>query len=151
GVHRAPDRSRPPRRQALAAQHARSRALAAGAAGLTPAWRGSLPAQGGGLERGVAPAGVGRVDGDPGSDYLIYAVEDRLIEPHLGCAELRVEVLDRARADDGGGHGGVVDHERERHLDQRDARLFGELRERRGGLELWLVDGQREVGALRAQ
>jgi len=33
----------------------------------------------------------------------------------------------------------VVEDERERHLDQRQARLLGDLRERVGGLELALV------------
>ena len=43
----------------------------------------------------------------------------------------------------------MADHEGERHVDQRDAGVLGQLGERVGGVELGLVGGQREVIALR--
>jgi hypothetical protein len=41
----------------------------------------------------------------------------------------------------------VVEHERERELDQRAAGLLGELGQLLGGVELALVLREREVGA----
>ncbi len=49
----------------------------------------------------------------------------------------------RARADDGRRDGGVVEHEREREVDQRQPGLVGERGERVDGLELALVGGDR--------
>ena len=107
-----------------------------------------LPPPRGGGERGVGEAGVGGVDGEAGGDDLIDAVEEGFVELHVGGAELRVELLERARSDDRGGDRGVADDEGEREMDQRDAGLIGELRERVGGLELGLIGGDREVIAL---
>src|SRR5215217_4819515 len=56
-------------------------------------------------------------------------------------------MLHRPRADDRGGHGRVADHEGQRHLDQRHARLVRQLAQSIGGVELALVAGQRHVVA----
>jgi hypothetical protein len=56
-------------------------------------------------------------------------------------------VLHGARADDRGGDRRVAQHERERHVDQRQAGLLGQLGERLGCVELALVGGDREVVA----
>ena len=56
-------------------------------------------------------------------------------------------MLHRARADDRGGDRGVAHDERDRHLDQRDPGLLGELGELLGGVELALVGRDRQVEA----
>src|SRR3954447_10468594 len=58
-------------------------------------------------------------------------------------------MLHGARPDDGARHRRVVDHPRDRDLDQRDAGLVGEYAQLVGGLELALVAGQAEVIAAR--
>ena len=59
---------------------------------------GPLPSEGLGGERGVRPAGVRRVDVRSGRDDLVDAVQQRVVERDVGGAELRLELLDRARA-----------------------------------------------------
>ena len=90
-------------------------------------------------ERGWLPAGVGRVEGDARRHDLVDPVERRLIEPELDGAELRLELLHRARPDDRARHGRMLEHEREREVDEADPELLGELRELLGGGELGLV------------
>src|SRR3954452_21380130 len=105
------------------------------------------PPAGGGCEVGGLPAAVGRVDVRAGRDDLVDAVEDRGVELYVGGAELRVEVVHRARPDDRGGHRRVIDDEGEREVDERQPRRLGELRELLGRLELALVRRDREVVA----
>src|SRR3954447_12719179 len=105
------------------------------------------PPAGGGREVGVLPAAVGRVDVRAGRDDLVDAVQDRRVELDVGGAELRLEVIHRARPDDRRRHRRVVDHEGEREVDERQPRRLGELRELLGRLELALVRRDREVVA----
>ena len=109
--------------------------------------RTALAAAPGGLEDLLAVAGVGGVEGDAGADDLVDAVEDRGVERDVGGGQLALELLHRARADDRGGHGGVVDDEGDGQLDQRHARVVGHLRELLDRLELALVLRQRHVEA----
>src|SRR3954451_18266583 len=97
------------------------------------------------LEVRVLPAAVLQAHVDARRDDLVDAVEDRPGERHVRGAELGLEVAHRPRSDDRGRDRRMVDHERERELDQRHPRLLGELRERLGGVELALVGGNREV------
>jgi hypothetical protein len=76
------------------------------------------------------------------------AVEDRLVEDHVGRGELALQLLHGSWTDDRRRDGGVVEHEGDRELDERDPGLFGELREFFDGIELALVAGLGEVEAL---
>ena len=79
-----------------------------------------------GVERRVLPTLVGRVDGRPGRDDLVDPVEHVGGQLDVGRAELGLEMLHRARPDDRRRHRRVADDEREREMDQADARLLGE-------------------------
>ena len=67
------------------------------------------------------------VDVDARRDDLVDPVQHVVGQRHVGRGQLRLEVLHRPRADDRRGHRRVADHERERHLDQRDPGLVGQL------------------------
>ena len=101
-----------------------------------------------GLQRRVGPALIVGVDVPARRDDLVDAVEHVVRQLDVGRGQLRLEVLHRARADDGRGHGGMADHEGQRHLDQRDAGLVGQAAEGVGRVELGLVLGQRQVVAV---
>src|SRR3954447_4214324 len=77
--------------------------------------RGSAAA-GGGLQRWAGPAVVGRVEGDPGGDDLVDAVQDVVGEHDVGGRELGFEVIHGSRPDDRGGDGRVAQDEGDRHL-----------------------------------
>src|SRR5688572_21708948 len=106
-----------------------------------------LPAAQGWLERPLPVAGVGGVEVDAGADDRVDAVERRGVEGDFGGGELALELLHRARADDGGGHARVVGDERDGELDQRDAGVVGDAGELLDRFELALVLGQRHVEA----
>ena len=84
----------------------------------------------------------------PGRNDLVDPVEDVIGELDLGRAQLALEVLHRARADDRRGDRRVADHEGERHLDQAEAGLLRDGGQGVGGVELALVLRQRHVVAL---
>ena len=69
------------------------------------------------------------------------------LEGDLGRGELALELLHGARADDRRRDRGVVDHERDRQLDHRQAGVLGDLGQLLDRLELALVLGQRHVVA----
>src|SRR3954452_20889712 len=91
------------------------------------------------------PPRVGRVDVGAGRDELVDAVEQRGVDDDVCGGELALEMLHRARTDDRGRHGGMVEHERDGELDQRHAACLGELRELVDDVELGLVARQRKV------
>ena len=77
----------------------------------------------------------------PGGTISSMRSSTRLVEDDVGGGELALELLHRARPDQRRGDGGVVEHEGDRELDERDARLVGELGEFLDGVELALVGG----------
>src|SRR5580693_6045389 len=87
-------------------------------------------------EPGPVPTGVALVDVGARRDDLVDAVEHVRAQLALERRQLALELLDRARADDRGGDGGVVGDERERHLYQRHTGLLRKLAQRLRGLEL---------------
>ncbi len=107
----------------------------------------ALPRRGGGVGRRhrrraaaasagfVHPASVG-LTVVPGATISSIRSSSASVELRLRGAELGLELLHRARADDRRRHGRMADDEGERHVDQRDARLVRQPRERVGGLEL---------------
>src|SRR4051812_35727895 len=105
--------------------------MVAGATPLAPA-RGRL-------EPGVVERVVDRIDGRAGQDDLVDAIQHRFIQRDLRGGELALELLHRPWSDDGRGDRRVVEHEADGELDQREAGLFGELRELLDGVELALV------------
>ena len=94
------------------------------------------------LEYVLAVAGVGGVEVDTRANDLVDAVEDRGVERDVGGGQLAVELLHGPRADDRRRHGRVVRDEGDRQLDQRDARVVGDLGELLDRFELALVLGQ---------
>ena len=91
---------------------------------------------------------VDRVDGRSWRDDLVDAVEDRGVEDDVAGRELGFELLHGARAEDGGSDGWVVEHEGDRHLDERDSNLVCEDGELLDGVELALIRRLGEIEAL---
>jgi hypothetical protein len=81
------------------------------------------------LEDLLAVAGVGGGEVDAGVDDLVDALEDRALGRDAGGGQLAVELLHRARSDDHRGHRRMVDDEGDGQLDERNARIVGDLRE----------------------
>src|SRR4051794_9402893 len=109
---------------------------------------GGLAAPCGGVQRWVVEGVVDRVDGDAWGDDLVDAVKHGVVEDDVRCGELALELLHGPRADDRRGDGGVVEHEGDRELDERDAGMLGELGELLDGVELSMVERLGEVEAL---
>jgi hypothetical protein len=74
---------------------------------------------------GPAPAIVRGIDVGTGRDDLIDAVEQPLVHDGVGGGKLAFELVHRARSDDRGGYRRMIDHERNGHLDKRQAGLLG--------------------------
>jgi hypothetical protein len=66
----------------------------------------------------------------PGGTISSMRSSTAWVEEDVGRGELAFELLHGARPDQRRGDGRVVEHERDRDLDVRDAGLVGELRER---------------------
>jgi hypothetical protein len=64
-----------------------------------------------------------------------------VVEDDVRRGELALELLHGARPDEGGADGGMVEHEGDRELDERDPRFIGQLGELLDGVELALVGG----------
>jgi hypothetical protein len=88
------------------------------------------------------------VDGRAGRDDPVDAVQHRLVEGDVGRGELAVELLHGPRPKQRRGDGGMLEHERDRELDERDPRFVGELGELLDGIQLPLVGRLREIEAL---
>ena len=116
--------------------------------GYGPALLRGLPPPRRRLQRRVLPAAVGRVDVHPRRDDLVDPVQQRVLDDEVRRGQLTLELLHRPRADDRRGDRRVPRDPRDRQLDERDARLVGELRELVGRLELGLVRRQRQVVAV---
>ena len=80
------------------------------------------------------PAGICPRERRPWRDDLVDAIEESGVELDLDGAQLALELLQGARADDRSGDGGMLEHERERKVDQGDAGALGELGEGLGGI-----------------
>ena len=94
-----------------------------------------------------APAGVGLVQVRARRDDRVDRVEHVGRQLDVDRAELALELLEGARADDRGRHGGMPDDEGERQVDEAEPGLLGELGELLDGVELLLVARDREVVA----
>jgi hypothetical protein len=71
---------------------------------------------GGWVVRHLEPTDIGA-----GRDDHVDAVEDVVAQHDLGASEQVVELFHCARAEEGGGHAGMRDHKRHRHVGQRQA------------------------------
>src|SRR3954451_3551398 len=87
----------------------------------------------------VAVAVVDGVDGDPGRDDLVDAVQDVGTQLDVGGWKECFELLHRSGPDDGRRDAGVVEDERDGHLDERQAGFLGQHGEVLDGVELALV------------
>ena len=108
-----------------------------------------FPPARGRLEGRVLEGVVSRVDGRAGWDDVVDAVQHGLVQDDVGRRQLALELLHGPRPDDRRGHGGVVEDERNRQLDEGDPRLLGEAGELLHGIQLALVAGLGEIEALR--
>src|SRR5271166_255566 len=88
------------------------------------------PAQRAVGEPGRVPAAIVRVDVHTGRHDLVDLVENVGAERRVKGWELTLKLVHGARADDRRSHRWMAQDERERHLDQRDAGLLGEVAER---------------------
>src|SRR5258707_1246502 len=100
------------------------------------------------LQSWTDPPTVSGVDGRAGRDDLVDAVQQVVRKLDVGGSELGLKVLHRPRADDGGGYRGVAEDEGDRHMDQGDARLLGQLGQLLSGIQLALVGLQRHIEAV---
>ena len=96
-----------------------------------------------------ASTGIREAEVRSGRNDFVDPVEQRVVQVDVVCAKLALELLHRPRTDDRRCHRRVVEHERDRQLDQRHPRLLRQLSQCLGGVELALISGQREVVALR--
>ena len=90
-------------------------------------------------DRGRLVVGIARVDVGAGWCQLVDPIEDLVGERDLGCVELVLELRHRAGPDDRGGHRGVLEHEREREIDEADPGVAGQLRQLLDEVQLALV------------
>jgi hypothetical protein len=79
----------------------------------------------GGFQRRVGPSTVRGIDIRAGRDDLIDPVEQPRVQEGVGGGKLAFELVHRARPNDRGGYRRMIDHERNRHLDERQAGLLG--------------------------
>jgi len=89
--------------------------------------------------RGQVGGLVGRADVGAGRDDLVDPVEDLVGERDVDAGEQVIELLHRARPDEGAGHAGMGDRERHREVRHRQARLLRDRDELLDGVEPALV------------
>ncbi len=82
------------------------------------------------------PSRIRRVDGRPRSDDCVDLVQDLVGKRHLHCSQGGGHLLHGPGADDGRGHGGVCQRERQGHVRERQLGFVRHLDEGLHGLEL---------------
>ena len=93
----------------------------------------------------VHPASAG-LRSTPGGDDLVDRVEHVRAERHVGRGEQVVELVVRARSDEGGRHGRMLDRPRQRELRHREPGLGGDQPEALRRVELRVVVTVEVVG-----
>ena len=77
------------------------------------------------LQGGVGPSTVRGIDVHAGRDDLVDAIEQPRVQDGVGRPELAFELVHRARPNDRSGYRRMIDHERNGHLNKRQAGLLG--------------------------
>ena len=83
-----------------------------------------LPPSRVGLQSRVSPSAVRRIHVRAGRDDLVDSVEQPCVQNGVGGPELALELIHRARPNDRRGYRRMIDHERNGHLDKRQAGLL---------------------------
>src|SRR5204862_7002107 len=85
------------------------------------------------------PSAVGGEDDGSGRNELVDAIESLVRQSGVDSGEEILELLHRARADDRGGHRGMLQDERQRQMLERHLLLLREVDQLLDDLELPLV------------